>query len=595
MAAALSDGDAPRCEQSLTEFSGLACKGMVRTSAIVEESGCVLAIYGHPHWPKAGGRTAAIQEVGHEILGAFREHGPTSLADLEGDFALAILNAVANEALLAVDRIGVRNLCYQSDPEGIIFASTLDALGQHPRTKRDLDPQAIYDYLYFHMVPGPRTIFRRQLRVPAGHYAHFRGGQIEVRPYWHMRYAENNAGTVADYKHRLMDALSFATEQCADDVPCGAFLSGGTDSSTITGMMTRTSGKPARTYSIGFDAAGYDEMHFARIAARHFGATHREYYVTPQDVVDSVPMIAKTFDQPFGNASAVPTFYCARSAKLDGVERMLGGDGGDELYGGNARYATQMIYALYGKVPALLRSLAIEPFLFGLPWPEVGVFRKGRNYVRQARLPMPARYETYNLLDRLGRERILTPEFLESIDVRHPQALLEETFRGTDAGSLVNQMLAIDLKFTLADNDLRKVTRMCEAAGMDVAFPMLDERVVDLSRELPAELKVKGTRLRYFFKEALRDFLPLEILSKEKHGFGLPVGIWLSEYPPLSALAREMLGALKERGIVRPDFIEFILGDALREHPSYYGVMVWVMMMLEGWYREHSSNRHAAK
>jgi asparagine synthase (glutamine-hydrolysing) len=588
MAAALCDRDAPKSGRWETNASALACKGMHRTAAIAEERGLVLAILGHPCWVQGSARTTEILDVGLRLLAAFRDRGPAAFADLAGDFALVILDTAGNEALLAVDRIGVRNLCYQCEAGGVIFASTLGALGQHPRANRDVDPQAIYDYLYFHMVPGPRTIFRRQFRVPAGHCVRVRRGQVEVRPYWKMRYMEDRTGTVADFKDRFLGALASATAECADDVQCGAFLSGGTDSSAIAGMLGRTSGRPAKTYSIGFDAAGYDEMSYARIAARHLGTTHREYYVTPQDVVEAVPLIGKVYDQPFGNASAVPTYYCARLARGDGVERLLGGDGGDELYGGNARYATQHIYALYHKVPDVLRHFAIEPLLLRVPWPELGVLRKARNYVRQARLPMPARYETYNLLERLGPAWVLTPEFLESVDPRHPHLLMEETYRATNANSVINQMLAIDLKFTLADSDLPKVTRMCEAAGVDVAFPMLDGRVADLSAELPPWLKLNGTKLRYFFKEALKDLLPPEILTKKKHGFGLPVGIWIEGYPPLRDLARGMLGALKRRGIVRADFIDYIGGDGLHQHPAYYGVMVWILMMLEGWFEEHA-------
>jgi asparagine synthase (glutamine-hydrolysing) len=290
-------------------------------------------------------------------------------------------------------------------------------------------------------------------------------------------------------------------------------------------------------------------------------------------------------DQPFGNSSAVPTYYCARLAKEDGVDTLLGGDGGDELFGGNERYAKQHLYSLYSDLPAVLRKGLLEPLMF-LP-PEVGIAGKVQRYMRNASLPMPARYDNYNLLERLGPEVVFTGEFLATVDRGQPPAQMAEAYRKAHAQSLLNRMLALDLKYTLADNDLPKVTRSCELAGVAVRFPLLDDAVVAFSARLAPRLKLKGTRLRYFFKEALRGFLPDEIIAKTKHGFGLPFGPWLETHAPLRQIALDSLADLKRRRIVRSELIDELTSVHVRSHADYYGTMVWILMMLEQWFRRH--------
>jgi asparagine synthase (glutamine-hydrolysing) len=307
--------------------------------------------------------------------------------------------------------------------------------------------------------------------------------------------------------------------------------------------------------------------------------------VTPADVAAAVPRIADIYDQPFGNSSVVPTYFCAKLAKEDGVEVLLGGDGGDELFGGNARYAKQHLYSLYSDLPRTLRKALIEPLAF-LP-PEIGIVGKVQRYIRNASLPMPARYDNYNLLERLGPANMFVPDFLATVDMQEPRTLLAQAYHGAHAGTLINRMLALDLRFTLADNDLPKVSRACELAGVEARYPLLDDAVVAFSAGLPPRLKLKGTRLRYFFKESLRGFLPEEIITKTKHGFGLPFGPWLQTHRPLRQLALDSLADLKSRGIIRPEFIDELTSTHVESHAGYYGSMVWVLMMLEHWLKRH--------
>jgi asparagine synthase (glutamine-hydrolysing) len=204
---------------------------------------------------------------------------------------------------------------------------------------------------------------------------------------------------------------------------------------------------------------------------------------------------------------------------------------------------------------------------------------------------MPARYDNYNLLERLGADSIFTRDFFDTIDPQQPRMMLDQAYGSARAHSLINRMLALDLRFTLADNDLPKVARACELAGVDVRFPLLDDAVVSFSAALRPRLKLRGTRLRYFFKEALRGFLPDEIIAKTKHGFGLPFGPWLQTEGPLRQIALDSLADLKKRHIIRPEFIDELTSIHVQSHAGYYGTLVWVLMMLEQWFRRHRQPR----
>jgi asparagine synthase (glutamine-hydrolysing) len=582
------------CRSAAMHVSGsrfaLAAAGPAATAMAVGSGPIHVAVQGHPHWISgdAGARGPnALEDFCRRVVSAYREGGSAFLSDVGGDFALALVDETSGRVTLAIDRIGVRNIVYEQVRDTLIFGATSDVVLAHPLAVDAIAPQALYNYVYFHMVPGPATVYREHSRLRAGHALSYEAGQATTRSYWQLRFSEPARGTVEEFKPAFRAALDAGVASVSDSAECGAFLSGGTDSSTIAGLLGTIKGVAARTYSIGFAAAGYDEMEYARITARHFGTDHHEYYVTPDDVVAAVPLIAAAYDQPFGNASAIPTYYCARLARADGVTRMLGGDGGDELFGGNTRYAKQYQLALYERIPPGLRRL-LEPAVLGIPgMASLPVLRKLHSYVTQARQPMPARYETYNLLARLGPENVFDRDFLAEVDRGAPLALLGHAYTATDARSLMNHMVALDLEFTLADNDLPKVTRTCDVAGVDVAFPLLHESIVDLSTKLPASFKVRRGQLRYFFKEALRDFLPEATIAKKKHGFGLPAGLWLRDHPPLRDLGGDALASLRTRRIFRNELLDDLMSTRLGEHAQYYGTLTWVLMMLEMWFRAH--------
>jgi len=512
---------------------------------------------------------------------AYARHGTQAPAHVGNDFAVAI-DTPTGGSFLAIDKFAVQTLCYRIVDGKLHVAPRADELGA-----TEHDPQAIFDYLYFHVIPSPRTIFKDVFRLPPGHYALFENGRLTVAPYWQPRFEEGRGESFAALREEFLGIVHESVASRIGNGPIGCYLSGGTDSSTVSGMVTRITGKPAETYSIGFDVPGYDEMEYARIAVKHFGTNHHEYYITPDDLVAGMPKVAASYDQPFGNSSAVPAYYCALRAKQDGIDHLLAGDGGDELYGGNARYAKQRVFGIYDQIPEVLRKAILEPaFADSSVFDRVPLLRKGASYVRQARVPMPDRMQTYNLLMRMGLDTVFTSDFLGRIDAGEPERHQREVYAACPASaSLVNKMLAYDWRYTLAENDLPKVIGSARLAGVDVGFPFLDERVLDFSLKLPTNHKLKGLKLRWFFKEALRGFLPDEIITKKKHGFGLPFGPWAVQHLALNKLATDSLHGLADRNIVRREFIDTLLKEHLPAHPGFYGELVWIMTMLEQWLR----------
>jgi asparagine synthase (glutamine-hydrolysing) len=521
-------------------------------------------------------------EAGHWIQ-RYTRLGVRAADDVGGGFAVVILDFHKRQALLFVDRFSIETLCYRAGNRNLGFANVACDV---PESNKAIDPQALYDYLYFHVIPAPQTVFTDVRRIEGAHRVTVSETGTQTSRYWEPVFVENNRDDLPGRLREFVHIVRTCVKEEADEPATACFLSGGTDSSTIAGMLRQLRGEPIHAYSIGFEAEGYDEMAYARIAARHFGLVHHEYYLTPDDVVRAIPQLAAAFDQPFGNSSVLPAYYCALQAKQDGFNRILAGDGGDELFGGNSRYAMQKVFALYHRLPHAFRVAVIEPAAIGWTlFRRVPGFKQLGGYVRHSRVPMPDRLHTFQLLHRLGEETLLDSDFRASVDPNRPLDQQRMTWQEAKADSLLNRILAYDWKYTLADSDLPKVRQATRLADVSVGYPFLARELTDFSLSLPPEWKLKGLQLRWFFKQALREFLPAEILRKKKHGFGLPFGHWTLRHTRLRQLVEESLEGIAHRGIVRPQFTVELLKKRLPEAPGYYGEMVWILMMLEQWLR----------
>lgn len=505
----------------------------------------------------------------------------------------------------SADRFGRTRLCWttaRTDGGSTVQVAERADSWSGESGAREIDPQAIFDYLHFHCIPAPRTIFRGVHRLPAGHRLEIEGDTARVEAD-----ADADADALAadsppptrapqdfdSLRARFIALLERAVQRQLDGSRPACFLSGGTDSSTVAAFIGRVTGRPAATFSIGFDAQGYDEMAYARIAAKAFGTDHHEYYVTPDDLVATIAQVAASFDQPFGNSSVVPAYCCALQARAKGVTRLLAGDGGDELFGGNSRYAKQKVFGAYGRVPGLLRRGLVEPLLLDSALGRLPLLRKGASYVRQSLVPMPARMDTYNMLHLIGVQQVLEPRFLEQVDTAVPAAHQQAVWDSLRAPSELDRMLAYDWRYTLAESDLPKVQGAVGLAGLTAGFPLLDDDLVAFSRALPPHYKVRGLRLRWFFKEALRGILPPEIITKKKQGFGLPFGVWATGHSALRRLAEDSVQGTVDRGLVKSDFARTLMRDLLPSRPGYFGEMIWILMMLEQWMRVHAPDYRA--
>jgi asparagine synthase (glutamine-hydrolysing) len=528
-----------------------------------------------------------------ELLAEIAMRGPACLSELKGSYAIALIDSGVPSVTLQVDRMSRFTWCYVQRAQTLSFSTRADLIADGAA----LRAQALFAYLSEHVIASPDTVFEGVYRLPAASRLVFNVSGIRVQSWWQPRFQSTSAAPLDTLSEEFREILRRSVAQEAarfEAGRCGSFLSGGTDSSTISGLLRQASGHRTRAYSIGFDADGYDEMSFARIAARHFDLDHREHYLSPAEVTSGMPLVAASYDQPFGNSSAVAAYHCARIAREEGCSALLAGDGGDELFGGNARYAKQSIFGWYDHVPATLRHGVLEPVLGTAAAARLPGVAKVASYVRQARVPMPDRMHMYNLLRHLGLSEVLCPAFLAAVRPEEVSRLQSEVYAQTDGEQMVNRMLAYDWRFTLADNDLPKVIGTSTLAGMEVGFPMLDDDLIDFSLRVPAGHKLKRLQLRWFFKQALRGFLPEPIITKKKQGFGLPFGVWALRDAGLARLADDALSAFSARGVVAPSFMTRLRKDLLPSHPGYFGELVWVITMLELWLQRHRPDYRAA-
>ena len=549
-----------------------------------------IVIEGYPYWKSEDHRKHADKNGNlATVAQLYRKKGQKYLEDIAGSFKIIVYDKSNEKLSIAIDRMGQRSCYYAQRGQNLIFSSRADSIISHPFIEAKLSQQGIYNYVYYHAVPSPGSIYTGVNKLINSEYLVLNNNKLSCNRYWTPSFQEKNYCSTNELSEEMLEIIERCVGRAGNNDAVGAFLSGGLDSSTVAGMLSKVSNQKAQTFSIGFDVDGYDEMEYARIASKHFATEQNEYYVTPEDVVDMVPKIAKFIDEPFGNSSALPAYFCARMAKDRGVGRLLAGDGGDEIFAGNERYIKQGVFEQYLKLPKVLRSLLIEPaFLHNPLAKHIPLVKKINSYVTQAKIPLPDRLETYNFLHRHAVNEIFSPEFLKEVDVDQPLKILRETYQGVDDATPLNRMMLLDWKRTLHDNDLVKVNRMCELAGVEVVYPLLDDELVEFSCQIPSNIKLKDGKLRWFYKEAIKEFLPSEIINKSKQGFGLPFGVWTSEHKNLQEMAYSALLSLKQRNIFRDEFIDQTIKMHQSVHAKFYGELVWILMMLELWIASRS-------
>lgn len=508
-----------------------------------------------------------------------------ALSAMGGEFVVLAYAGSSRAVTLATDPFGCIPLYYASTPERLVFGTDLAWVSRQLPKGPELDLQAVYDYLFFSVVPGNQSIYRGIGKLPPCSSLTWRDGRCTVARYWAPDFARGEAD-LATLERRTLEAISGAVAQVASVPDMGCFLSGGLDSSTVSGFARRHAGAAVRAFTIGFDVAAYDESRFARLAAEHFGLELRERQIRSEHVAHCAERVINAFQEPFGNPSAIPAFLCAEFARDSGVRNMIAGDGGDELFAGNERYQKQALFDLYGRLPGAVRAGLVDP-LAALSARAPGPLAKLASYVRQARVPLPDRLYSYNLLVRNDPASVLTREFLGVVDTDAPYEYARRLYREPATGDSLDRMLYLDWTTTLTDNDLPKVMTTAALAGVTARFPLLSPAVVEVSTRIPSSAKLTLRTLRAFYKQAFHGFLPDGILRKSKHGFGVPVGIWINRDPLLRERVCARLDALARREIVRPELIAELLKLTRVEHASYYGSLIWPLFALEEWLQSH--------
>jgi len=520
----------------------------------------------------------------------YRERGVSFIERLDGVFSFALWDEEKRRLVLAIDRLGVNSLYWRKEGDRILFASRVGAIRSTQEVPAAVNPAALVQYMLFSAVPAPMAIYQGVEKLRPGTCLVYADGQIRQTRYWDLQYRESNNRNAAHWAQEVREGMRSAVRQHLTDLApekTGAYLSGGTDSSSVVAFMNERH-SPVNTYSIFFAEAVYSEIGFARTTAEHFRANHHELSLTSRDAYDAIPKIMEFYDEPFANSSAIGAYHCARMARESGVTTLLAGDGGDELFAGNERYAADKRFALFQHVPALLRKRIIEPIVALLPQNE-GRLSLPRRYVRRANISLPRRIFSYHVLLSTPPEEMFEPGLLESAPPKTWLNVAEEHFRSAVADSDLNRLLYLDVKMTLADNDLRKVLGTAEMAGVRARFPLLDYRLAELSGRVPAALKMRGFEKRFIFKEAMKDILPHNVLYKKKHGFGVPVALWFLQDPRLESLVSDVLtdSRTRQRGYFRTAFLDHLLQLHRGKDAHFYGEILWYLVALELWHRQH--------
>ncbi len=529
--------------------------------------------------------------IAKEIIKQYEEQGVEYLKHLKGQFILSIIDKVNNSCLIVNDTMATFPLFYTLSSEGqLTFSNHLDLLTQSSDTPFEINPQAIYDYIYFHMIPSPITIFNNIFKLEPNQYLLFEKGQYHTKHYSSITFNEDNARDENDLAKDIFETLDQSVQDAVTDPKTtGSFLSGGLDSSAVTGLLAKNFPEHANSFSIGFPVEQYNEIEYARTASKQFKTTQYEYFIQPEDIPAILPDIVDAMDEPFGNSSVIPVYYCAKLAKKNGINHLLAGDGGDEIFAGNERYSKQKIFEYYFKLPNMLRKKIIEPIAHNSLLNSNFIGRKLKSYVDQANIPLPDRLETYNFLHINSPDSVFSSDFLLKINQDSPTELLNKTYNYPENASSLNRMLYLDWKHTLADNDLRKVNMMCEFADIDVSYPMLSEEMIALSCQIPSKLKLTPRKLRYLYKKSMNDFLPKRIINKPKHGFGLPFGIWTQTDKELQKIAYTSIENLKKYNIFSEQFLEDTIKNHKTVHASFYGELIWILMILGLWLDQHAT------
>jgi asparagine synthase (glutamine-hydrolysing) len=529
-------------------------------------------------------RTAGDTET---LVHLYEDAGVDFVKHIEGMFALALWDARHRQLVLARDRLGKKPLVYRLENERLLFASELKSLLEVPGIEREVDPSALDEYLTYQYVPHPNTIFRGFRKLSPGHVAVYRERRLTVEPYWTPDFTREVSRPAADYRAELRATLTSAVEKrLQSDVPLGAFLSGGVDSSIVVGLMTKLAREPVRTFSIGFPVAEFDETSYAREVAQQLGSVHQEFRVEP-DGIGILPKLVWYYDEPFADSSAVPTYYVSKMTR-EHVTVALTGDGGDELFAGYPRYRAVEVGTWFDRLPRRLMRLVAGEFWQRLPsgQRQKSYIRKFKRLVGALGRPAERRYlDWISIFNELRRAEIYDEAFIARLPESDPFDFLASAFARSRGRDPITSTSLTDLVTYLPCDLMTKVDIASMANSLECRQPFLDHHVVELAAAMPLKLKYRHGRGKRILIETFADLLPVSVRRRAKMGFGVPLGHWFRH--ELKDFARDVL--LDERalarGYFRPEAIRSLVEDHQTGHYDH-SYRLWALLVLELWQRE---------
>jgi len=519
------------------------------------------------------------------IVHAYDQYGSNCPKYLRGMFAFAIWDERTQELFLTRDRVGKKPILYAEVNGQLVFGSEFTALLQHPDISREIQPEAIDAYLSFMCVPAPLTAYRSIRKLEPGHWLRWRKGEITIERYWQPDFSQKLDISEEEAGERAIEILRDSVKvRLMSEVPLGAFLSGGIDSSAVVALMAQESNEKVKTFSIGFEEQDFSELHHARRVAEWVGADHHEFIVRP-DAVEILPLLVEHYGEPYADSSAVPTYYVARETRKH-VTVALNGDGGDESFAGYERYAAMQLAENYRKVPEFVRK-SVKVGVGLIPTSELGRsrLRSGKRFLEAASLPKVDRYLRWmSIFDAAAKSSLYSDAFKSETTSGYAKSLLEPWFVRANGSGFVDASLLTDLMTYLPNDLLVKVDIATMAVSLEARSPFLDHHVIEFAASLPEKFKLRGLTTKYLLKKVLRKLLPSENLDRRKMGFGVPIGHWFRG--KMQPFLREVVLSEKalNRGLFRPETVRQLV-DQHTEGKRDYSHQLWTLLMLELWFQ----------
>ncbi|MGE0681333.1 MAG: asparagine synthase (glutamine-hydrolyzing) [Candidatus Binatia bacterium] len=540
---------------------------------------------------EAKGHQFASNSDTEVIVHLYEEFGEDFVKHLRGMFAIALWDKKQEILILARDRLGKKPLYYAEHEGRLLFGSELKAL-LVDGLSREIDSQALHEFLSYNYIPGPRTIFKRANKLQPGHYLVVSHGRLTIKPYWSLESSlEPDGGTkpVALYLEQLTELLREAVRyRLISDVPLGVFLSGGIDSSTIVAIMREVTSSPIKTFSIGFEDESFNELPYARAVAEHFETEHYELTVKP-DALDLLPKLVRSFDEPFADSSAIPVYYLSQLARQQ-VKVALGGDGGDEIFAGYETYTAYKFASLYQRLPRSVQTF-LPQIVSRLPvsHAKVSFDYKAKRFIQAALLP-PERghFAWKEVFSDDMKHQLYAAAMNESL--QDPFLVFGREFAGCQTQPMLSRLQYVDMRVYLPDDILVKVDRMSMAHSLEVRTPLLDHKLVEFAASVPPELHLKGLQKKYLLKRAVAHRLPKKILNRKKGGFNVPIPRWLRH--ELRDYTQDVLSEKKvrEQGFFNPQYVQQLIKKH-NDMEADYSRNLWGLLIFALWHEEYKPEK----